>query len=88
MHRCSDCGRRTVPDEYDQPDLSRVLASMKQNRHFTLLLAWRRCVDAKDVGKKCGYSHFHSFRRPSPHPRPGRDAAPRARAGDTRGLGR
>ncbi|RFA17532.1 hypothetical protein [Subtercola boreus] len=45
-------GRRKVSEEYDQPDLSRVLASMKQNRHFTLLLAWRRYVDTKDVGKK------------------------------------
>ena len=51
-------GRRNVSDEYDQPDLSRVLASMKQNRHFTLLLAWRRYVDTKDVGKKYGYSQF------------------------------
>ena len=51
-------GRRNVSDEYDQPDFSRVLALMKQNRHCTLLLAWRRYVDAKDVGKKYGYSQF------------------------------
>jgi len=51
-------GRRKVSAEYDQPDLARVLASMKQNRHFTLLLAWRRYVDAKDAGKKYGYSQF------------------------------
>jgi transposase len=51
-------GRRKVSEEYDQPDLSRVLASMKQNRHFTLLLAWRRYVDTKDAGKKYGYSQF------------------------------
>ncbi|WP_022887657.1 DDE-type integrase/transposase/recombinase [Glaciibacter superstes] len=51
-------GRRKVSEEYDQPDLARVLASMKQNRHFTLLLAWRRYVDTKDVGKKYGYSQF------------------------------
>jgi len=51
-------GRRKVSEEYDQPDLSRVLASMKANRHFTLLLAWRRYVDTKDVGKKYGYSQF------------------------------
>src|SRR5665647_2798789 len=51
-------GRRRVSEEYDQPDLSRVLASMKQNRHFTLLLAWRRYVDTKDAGKKYGYSQF------------------------------
>jgi transposase len=51
-------GRRRVSDEYDQPDLARVLASMRQNRHFTLLLAWRRYTDARGVGKKYGYSQF------------------------------
>lgn len=52
-------GRRRLSDEYDQPDLSRVLASMKQNRHFTLLQAWRRYADARNVGKKkYGYSQF------------------------------
>ncbi|GAA1228458.1 hypothetical protein [Rhodoglobus aureus] len=51
-------GRRRVSEEYNQPDLSRVLASMKQNRHFTLLLAWRRYVDTKDAGKKYGYSQL------------------------------
>lgn len=51
-------GRRRVSAEYDQPDLARVLASMRQNRHFTLLLAWRRYTDARGVGKKYGYSQF------------------------------
>jgi transposase len=51
-------GRRKVSEEYDQPDLARVLAAMKANRHFTLLLAWRRYVDTNDVGKKYGYSQF------------------------------
>ena len=51
-------GRRKVSTEYAQPDLARVLAAMKANRHFTLLLAWRRYVDTKDVGKKYGYSQF------------------------------
>lgn len=52
-------GRRKVSDEYDQPDLARVLASMRQNRHFTLLLAWRRYADAGSAGKKkYGYSQF------------------------------
>lgn len=52
-------GRRRVSDEYDQPDLARVLASMRQNRHFTLLRAWRRYSDAKGAGKKkYGYSQF------------------------------
>lgn len=52
-------GRRRVSDEYEQPDLSRVLASMKQNRHFTLLQAWRRYADTNSAGKKkYGYSQF------------------------------
>ena len=51
-------GRRRVSDEYDQPDLGRVLASMRQNRHFTLLLAWRRYTDARGAGKRYGYSQF------------------------------
>ena len=51
-------GRRKVSEEYDQPDLARILASMKANRHFTLLRAWRRYVDTKDAGKKYGYSQF------------------------------
>ena len=51
-------GRRRVSDEYEQPDLARVLASMRQNRHFTLLQAWRRYADATGPGKKYGYSQF------------------------------
>lgn len=52
-------GRRRVSDEYDQPDLPAVLASMRANRHFTLLLAWRRYADASGGGKKkYGYSQF------------------------------
>lgn len=51
-------GRRRVSDEYDQPDLARVLASMRRSRHFTLLLAWRRYADAASPGKKYGYSQF------------------------------
>jgi hypothetical protein len=50
-----------VPEEYDQPDLSRVLASMKQNRYFTPLLAWHRYVDTEDVGKNYGYSQFRAL---------------------------
>ncbi len=51
-------GRRRVSEEYDQPDLARVLASMRRNRHFTLLQAWRRYADAPGTGKKYGYSQF------------------------------
>ena len=62
-------GRRKVSEEYDQPDLSRVLASMKQNQHFTLLLAWRRYVDTKGAG--------NSPASPRPEPRAGSvDARP------------
>lgn len=52
-------GRRRVSDEYDQPDLAAVLTSMRANRHFTLLLGWRRYADADGGGrKKYGYSQF------------------------------
>lgn len=51
--------RRRVADEYEQPDLAGVLAAMKSQRHFTLLMAWRRYADAGGVGKKkYGYSQF------------------------------
>lgn len=56
-------GRRRVSQEYDQPDLVRVLASFKQNRHFTLLQAWRRYADVPGVGKKkYGYSGSSQIR--------------------------
>lgn len=52
-------GRRRVSQEYERPDLERVLAAMRQNRHFTLLQAWRRYADAKNTDKKkYGYSQF------------------------------
>ena len=52
-------GRRCVSEEYEQPDLARVLATMRANRHFTLLLGWRRYADGDAAGKKkYGYSQF------------------------------
>lgn len=52
-------GRRRVSQEYEQPDLARVLASMRAGRHFTLLLGWRRYADGDAAGmKKSGYSQF------------------------------
>ena len=52
-------GRRRVSGEYEQPDLARVLATMKANRRFTLLLGWRRYADGDAAGrKKYGYSQF------------------------------
>ncbi len=52
-------GRGRVSAEYEQPDLARVLATMRASRHFTLLLGWRRYADADTAGKKkYGYSQF------------------------------
>lgn len=51
-------GRRMVSAEYDQPDLAGVLAAMRAQRHFTLLMAWRRYADAKTPAKKYGYAQF------------------------------
>jgi hypothetical protein len=39
-------GRRMVSAGYEQPDLAGVLAAMRAQRHFTLLMAWRRYADA------------------------------------------
>jgi transposase len=39
-------GRRMVSAGYEQPDLAAVLAAMRAQRHFTLLMAWRRYADA------------------------------------------
>lgn len=47
-----------MSEEYEQPDLAAVLGAMKQNRHFTLLQAWRRYVDARSGKKKYGYAQF------------------------------
>jgi hypothetical protein len=51
-------GRRRVSAEYEQPDLAGVLRAMRAQRHFTLLMAWRRYADAKTPGKKYGYAQF------------------------------
>lgn len=51
--------RRRISDEYEQPDLAGLLEAMKHQRHFTLLMAWRRYADASGLGKKkYGYSQF------------------------------
>jgi len=55
-------GRRLVSREYERPDFAAVLRSMKANKHFTLLLAWRRYLAAEGQGKKYGYSQYcHLF---------------------------
>lgn len=54
-------GRRMVSAGYEQPDLAAVLAAMKAQRHFTLLMAWRRYVDTTPVAlgaKRYGYAQF------------------------------
>jgi transposase len=51
-------GRRRVSAQYEQPDLAAVLRAMRAQRHFTLLMAWRRYADAKTPGKKYGYAQF------------------------------
>lgn len=55
-------GRRLVSAGYVQPDLAGVLARMRAQRHFTLLMAWRRYADAttrETAGlKRYGYAQF------------------------------
>lgn len=52
-------GRRMVSAVYEQPNLAAVLAAMRRQRHFTLLMAWRRYADMTTPGaKKYGYAQF------------------------------
>lgn len=51
-------GRRRVSAQYEQPDFARVLSSMRGNRHYTLLLGWRRYTDGDGGGRRYGYSQF------------------------------
>lgn len=57
-------GRARVSDEYEQPAYDRVLASMRNNRHFTLQQAWSKYVAqaGDDDLKKYGYAQYcHLF---------------------------
>ena len=55
-------GRARVSGQYDTPDFARVVSSMKANRHFTLLQAWRVYVGSGSVQRKYGYSQYcHLF---------------------------
>lgn len=55
-------GRKRVSDEYESPDFTAVLRSMKANRHFTLQQGWRKYVGAGGQAKKYGYAQYcHLF---------------------------
>ena len=56
-------GRSKVTAGYDMPDFARVAASMKRNRHYTLLQAWRIYVGQQGSAlRKYGYAQFcHLF---------------------------
>jgi len=52
-------GRKRVSSQYAQPDFDQVLAAMRSNRFFTVLMAWRRYADADHgLQKPYGYSQF------------------------------
>jgi transposase len=51
-----------VSAEYEQPDFARVARSMKANRHFTLLQAWRAYAAASTPLRRYGYAQYcHLF---------------------------
>ncbi|HEX6681661.1 MAG TPA: IS21 family transposase [Candidatus Limnocylindrales bacterium] len=55
-------GRAKVSADYDLPDFKRVASSMRSNRHFTLLQAWRGYVGSTSQLRKYGYSQYcHLF---------------------------
>ena len=55
-------GRSRVSADYDLPDFARVVASMRRNPHFTLLLAWRSYAGAVSGQRKYAYSQYcHLF---------------------------
>src|SRR5699024_3412128 len=52
-------GRKRVSANFAQPDFDQVLVSMRANRFFTVLMAWRRYADADHGLKKpYGYPQF------------------------------
>ena len=55
-------GRSRVSAEYEQPDFARVARSMRANRHFTLLQAWRAYAAASSPLRRYGYAQYcHLF---------------------------
>ena len=62
-------GRSAVSDKYLAPAFDDVLTAMKNQPPFTLLMAWRRYIDASAGGgsgarRRYGYSVLRPVRRP------------------------
>ncbi|MBP1324829.1 transposase [Leucobacter exalbidus] len=51
-------GRARVSAEYLAPDYGKVAASMKKNRHYTLLQGWRSYTTLTTQLRKYGYSQY------------------------------
>ncbi|MFG3398785.1 IS21 family transposase [Streptomyces parvus] len=51
-------GRSRVRSEYLEPDLGKVVASFKKNRHYTLLQGWRTYTGRSSELRKYGYSQY------------------------------
>jgi transposase len=51
-------GRSRISQTYQRPAWDSVLHAMRAQPHFTLLMAWRRYVDAGGNARKYGYSQF------------------------------
>lgn len=51
-------GRARVTAEYLSPDFGKVTASMKKNRHYTLLQGWRSYASLVSPLRKYGYSQY------------------------------
>lgn len=55
-------GRSRVSGEYEQPDFARVAKSMRANRHYTLLRAWRAYAAGTSPLRRYGYAQYcHRF---------------------------
>jgi len=55
-------GRAKVSAEYDAPDFAGVVVSMRRNRHYTVLQAWRGYAASSSTLRKYGYAQYcHLF---------------------------
>lgn len=62
LHGLFPDGRSRVTDEYEQPDFGRVVRSLRHNRHYTLLQAWRSYSGSSTPLRKYGYAQYcHLF---------------------------